>query len=98
MRIGVLGGAGAMGSIVGGTLAEAGNDVALIDVAREAVDIINDQGLRIEDKSGTVRTVRVRATTDPATVGPVDLVIVFTKNYHTQTAVRAAAPIIGEHT
>ena len=98
MRIGVLGGAGAMGSIVGGTLAEAGNDVTLIDVAREAVELINRDGLRIEDKTGQARTVQVRATTEPAAAGVVDLLIVFTKNYHTADAVRAAQPAIGAHT
>ncbi len=40
-------GAGAMGSLFGGTLAEGGLDVTLIDVWRDHVDAINDGGLRI---------------------------------------------------
>jgi 2-dehydropantoate 2-reductase len=40
----------------------------------------------------------VAATTDPAAVGPVDLVLVFVKCYHTEDAIRAAAPLIDAHT
>jgi 2-dehydropantoate 2-reductase len=97
MKIAVIG-AGAMGSAVGALLAKSGNDVALIDVWREAIDAINTQGLQIEDKSGNLQTVRVRATADPATVGIVDLVLVFVKCYHTEAAVSAALPLIGPGT
>src|SRR4051794_28163967 len=97
MRIAVVG-AGAMGSIFGGLLAQAGEEVTLIDVWREAVEAINSQGLRVEEKSGETRTIRVRATTDPADVGPVDLVLVFVKCYHTEDAMRRAAPLLGPET
>ena len=98
MKVAVLGGAGAMGCVIGGKLADAGADVTLVDVAREAVDQINGDGLRIEEKTGASHLIRVPATTEPASVGPVDLVIVFTKNYHTEAAVRSAAPLLGEQT
>jgi 2-dehydropantoate 2-reductase len=87
-----------MGSLFGGLLAQGGNDVTLVDVAREAVDTINAQGLRIEDASGPGQTVGVRATTNPGEVGPVDLIIVFVKCYHTEAAISSAAPMIGEQT
>ena len=93
MRIEVMG-SGAMGSVIGGLLAKAGNDVTLIDVWREAVDSINSRGLRIEDQAGNLETLRVRATTNPAEVGPVELVLVFVKCYHTETAVRSATPLL----
>ncbi len=93
MKIAVIGGAGAMGSVVGGKLAQSGNDVTLIDVSRGAVDAINDVGLRIEGKTGDTQTIRVRATTAPATVGEVELAIVFTKNYHTEAAIRGIATV-----
>ena len=92
MKIAVIG-AGAMGSVIGGLLAKAGNDVTLIDVWKEAVDVINAKGLRINDE-----IVKVRATTDPARVGPVDLVLVFVKCYHTEEAVRNALSLIGSET
>jgi 2-dehydropantoate 2-reductase len=97
MKVAVIG-AGAMGSVVGGLLAKAGNEVTLIDVWQEAVEKINRDGLRIEDKTGSVETIPVRASTDPAAVGPVDLLIVFVKCYHTEAAVRSAKPLIGSDT
>jgi 2-dehydropantoate 2-reductase len=97
MKIAVIG-AGAMGSIFGGKLAQAGEDVTMLDVWQEGVDTLNANGLRVEDKSGTAETIQVKATTDPSTVGKVDLALVFVKCYHTEEAVRNAAPIIGDQT
>jgi 2-dehydropantoate 2-reductase len=91
-------GAGAMGSVFGAMLSEAGQDVTLNDVSRPTVEAINERGLRLEDPPGETRAVAVRAATDPASVGPCDLVLVFVKCYHTEDAVRAAAPLIGPET
>jgi 2-dehydropantoate 2-reductase len=98
MRIAILGGGGAMGGIFGGYLARAGNDVTLIDVSKPAVQAINDNGLTIEEKDGSQPVIRVPASTEPSKVGPVDLIINFVKCYHTDAAVRAAAPMISGHT
>ncbi|TIM63850.1 MAG: 2-dehydropantoate 2-reductase [Mesorhizobium sp.] len=98
MRIAILGGGGAMGGIFGGYLARAGNDVTLIDVSMPAVQAINDNGLTIEEKDGSQPVIRVPATTEPSKVGPVDLIINFVKCYHTDAAVRAAAPMISGDT
>ena len=87
-----------MGSVIGGTLAQAGNDVVLVDVAKEIVDTIEQSGLRIEDKAGQTATIKLQATSDPSQVGVADLVIVFVKCYHTETAVRQAAPMLGPNT
>jgi 2-dehydropantoate 2-reductase len=92
MKIAVIG-AGAMGSVMGGLLAKAGNDVTLVDVWREAVEAIKTKGLRIDEE-----VVKVRATDKPAEVGMVDLVLVFVKCYHTEAAVRNALPLIGANT
>jgi len=97
MKIAVLG-AGAMGSLFGGRLAKSGNDVWLIDVWREAVDAINERGLRIDDKAGCSEVVAVRATLDPGDVGVADLLLVFVKCYDTEAAVRQALPAVGAHT
>lgn len=98
MKIAILGGAGAMGALLGGMLAQAGVDVTLVDVAQTAVDAINANGLRLDDKAGATHQIRVKATTNPASVGPVDYLLVFVKCYHTESAVRAATPMIGEGT
>lgn len=98
MRIAVLGGAGAMGSVFGGLLARSGQDVTLIDVWEEAVKAINAKGLRLEDSSGKEESIPVSATTAPSEVGGADLVLTFVKSHQTDAAVRAAAPLIGNHT
>lgn len=97
MKIAVIG-AGAMGSVTGGLLARAGNDVTLIDVWRQGVDAINTNGLRIDDKAGNSEVIKVRATDRPAEIGAVDLVLVFVKCYHTEVAVRNSLPLIGSDT
>lgn len=98
MKIAILGGGGAMGGIFGGYLARAGNDVTLIDVSQAAVTTINDNGLTIEERDGSQPVIKVPASDKPASVGPVDLIINFVKCYHTEAAVRAAAPMIGKDT
>jgi 2-dehydropantoate 2-reductase len=98
MKIAVLGGGGAMGGLFGGLLAAAGEQVTLIDVWPEAVEAINANGLRVDNKSGEPRTIRVRAVTEPAEVGPVDLVLVFVKCYHTEAALRRAGPLLNAQT
>ncbi|MBI5769569.1 MAG: 2-dehydropantoate 2-reductase [Verrucomicrobia bacterium] len=97
MKIAILG-AGAMGSAIGALLHEAGNAVTLIDVSRPAIDAVSSRGLIIQDKAGNKRTVRVQITDQPATIGVVDLLIVFVKCYQTADAVGSALPIIGPHT
>jgi len=99
MKIGILGGAGAMGGLYGGRLALAGEDVTLIDVWPEAVEKINADGLIVEDKaSGEKKTVKVHATTKPEEAGQVDVLMVFVKCYHTEAAVRGALPMLGAET
>lgn len=98
MKIAILGGGGAMGGLFGGYLARAGCDVTLIDVSQAAISAINGNGLVIEEKDGTEQQVAVRASDDPGSVGPVDLIVNFVKCYHTEAAIKSAAPMIGAET
>jgi 2-dehydropantoate 2-reductase len=98
MKIAILGGGGAMGGLFGAYLARGGNAVTLVDVSKPAIDAITANGLAIEEKDGSVPVVRVPATADADSVGPVDLIVNFVKCYHTEAAIRAAAPMIGEGT
>jgi 2-dehydropantoate 2-reductase len=93
MRICVIG-AGAMGSAIGGLLSEAGADVVLVDSRKEQVDALNSRGLKLDD-GASVRTIKVRATSDPKSIGEVDLVVVLVKSYHTEQAVKRAQSVIG---
>lgn len=98
MKVAVLGGAGAMGSVLGAKLAQSGNDVTLIDVSREAVQTIRNNGLIIEDKQGGTEKVKVRAESDPAAAADAELVLIFVKCYHTETAVTSVLPYLTAQT
>ena len=93
MKIAIVG-AGAMGSLFGAMLAEAGNDVCLYDIWTEHVKTINHKGLRIERESET-RTVKIKATVDPKQIDTVELVIVFVKSTQTRSAAETARSLIG---
>jgi len=96
MRIAVVG-AGAMGAIFGARFAQAGHDTHLVDVAVPLVDKINSDGITVvrgDDETVT----QVPATTDPASVGPVDLVVFCVKCYHTPSAAEAARPLVDSST
>lgn len=94
MNITVIG-AGAMGSLFGALLAEAGERVTLLDIRRDHVDAVNANGLSVE-KAGARRIVRIQATTDPDRIGPTDLSIVFVKSTHTAAAAKTAARLSGQ--
>ena len=96
MKIYMLG-AGALGSTIGGALAERDNDVWLIDAWKEHVDAINGRGLTLRSR-GVDRTVAVKARTTVEGLGPADLVIVLVKSFHTREAIRQAAAIAGPDT
>lgn len=82
-------GSGAVGGYFGGRLAAAGHDVTFI--ARGAhLDAIRSDGLRVSSPSGDFLVHPATATDDPATVGPVDIVLVGVK----ATAVKATAASI----
>ena len=80
-------GAGAMGCLFGGLLAEGGLDVILVDVLQEHVDRINRDGLRIVGYGGD-RSIPVRATTEPSGLPAVDVLFVQCKAPYTKEAVR----------
>jgi 2-dehydropantoate 2-reductase len=95
MKIAILG-AGAMGSAIGAQLARAGNDPTLIDIRPDVVEAIQRHGLKIQNKAGEIRAQPIRAVTSPAqATGPVDLLLVFVKCYHTVEAVTAAQCLLG---
>ena len=96
MKVCVLG-AGAMGSSIGGLLADGGSEVYLIDTWAEHVNAINSQGLKLRVGSSE-RMVKVRAATDCRGIGPADLIIVLVKSFHTREAIENAGPLIGDKT
>lgn len=92
MKIAIVG-AGAMGALFGGLLAENGNEVWLLDVWEAHVRAVNDSGLQVE-RDGHLRRIDVPATSDPADAAPVDLAIIFVKATQTQAAAQTAKTLM----
>jgi 2-dehydropantoate 2-reductase len=97
MRIAMMG-SGGVGGFFGGRLAAAGYDVSFI--ARGAhLEAMRRDGLTIEnDAQGPIRVPKVHATDDPASLGPVDIVILSVKLWDTEAAANAIKPIVGANT
>jgi 2-dehydropantoate 2-reductase len=93
----VIMGAGAMGSLFGGLLTLSGEDVWLVDIWKENIDAMRSNGLKVEDR-GKVQIIPVKATTDAASLGKADLVLIFVKTYHTEKAVSDALVLQDENT
>lgn len=90
-------GAGALGSLYGGMLAEAGEDVVLIKRSEDHVGAINSRGLQISGVRGD-RVIKAKAATDPKTVGQVDLIFFMVKSFHTEEAAMDCLPMVGTDT
>jgi 2-dehydropantoate 2-reductase len=96
MKIAVIG-SGGVGGYFGGRLAAAGNDVTF--VARGAhLQAMKSNGLKILSALGDFHLSKVKCTDDPATIGPVDIVMIAVKLWSTEDAVAAAKPLIGPDT
>jgi len=85
MRIVVMG-SGAIGSLYGGLLSKAGEDVMLLVGRAENVDAINSRGLVVKGVMGS-HTLPLKATTDPSDVDSADLVLLTTKTHDSVEAV-----------
>jgi len=83
-------GCGAVGSLFAANLAQLEDvEVWVYDLAREHVDAINANGLRLSGAGEVVG--RLRATADAGELPPCDFGIVATKAMHTESAVAATA-------
>src|SRR5262245_63705803 len=89
--------AGAVGGYFGARLAAEGHNVFFI--ARGAHrDAIAKNGLKIESVLGDLHLPKPNVTDDPATVGPVDIVLFAVKLWDTEKAAEQARPLVGETT
>ena len=90
-------GAGAIGGYMGAKLAQAGADVSL--VARGAhLAAIQSKGLTLIEEGTDPVTLSVRASADPAKLGPQDYVILTLKAHSVPAIVGAIQPLMGDHT
>ncbi|MBI4962976.1 MAG: 2-dehydropantoate 2-reductase [Desulfomonile tiedjei] len=92
MRIAVVG-AGALGSVIGGLLHEAGLDPVFIERDRDEVRLVKEQGLRLEGVSGD-RYIRPRIVAEASEAGAIDLALVLVKSYDTAASVETLKQIL----
>ncbi|MBI4366442.1 MAG: 2-dehydropantoate 2-reductase [Deltaproteobacteria bacterium] len=96
MRIAAMA-AGAVGGYFGARMAAAGHDVFFI--ARGAnLAAIRKDGLKIESVHGDLHLPKPNVTDDPATVGPVDVVLFAVKLWDTEKAAELTRPLVGPDT
>ncbi len=96
VRIAVMG-SGGVGGYFGGRLAAAGFDVSFI-ARGEHLSAMRANGLAIDSPAGDELINPVSVTDDPATIGPVDVVMFSTKLYDVRSAGELCRPLIGADT
>lgn len=96
MRIAVYG-AGGVGAYIGGRLQAGGHDVTFIARGRN-LDALRASGLSIKSAQGDLVLPQVAATDDPASVGPVDVILLGVKLYDLERAAEAIKPLLGTGT
>jgi len=96
MRIAIFG-AGAIGGLVGAKLVLKGEaDVSLIARGTHLA-VMRDKGLTLKDEAGET-TVKVRATDQPAELGPQDYVFLALKAHSLPGILDSLKPLLGAHT
>ena len=93
----VILGAGAMGGLFGGLLAEGGLEVTLVDPWKEHIDKIKQDGLQIVGFGGD-RFIPIGATTDASEVKSADIVFVQCKANFNAAAAASVAHLFGDST
>jgi len=89
-------GAGAVGGLIAGRLAQAGQDVSVVARGAQLTAILG-HGLRIESE-GRQATVRLMANNDPERLGAQDLVIVAVKGQNLPEVAANISPLLGADT
>lgn len=96
MRFAIMG-SGGVGGYYGACLARAGEDVAFI-ARGDHLAAMRGRGLTIHDRDGDFTVAPVTATDDPATLEPVDAVLMCVKLYDTEVASELIRPLLGPDT
>jgi len=96
MRMAVMA-AGAVGGYYGARMAAAGHEVFFIALGAHR-DAIARNGLKVESTLGDLHLKDAKVTDDPASVGPVDVVLFAVKLWDTEQAAGEARPLVGRET
>ncbi len=94
MRIAIMG-AGGVGGFYGGRLAQAGHDVTFI-ARGEHLRAIQANGLSLVSDTENAIVPNAQATDDPASIAPVDVVLLCVKLFDTEDAARAIQPLLSK--
>jgi 2-dehydropantoate 2-reductase len=96
VKIGILG-AGAMGQLFGARLQIAGQAVVFIDAAPNTINVLNSEGIALTTEDGAEHThASAGLASDFRDI--LDLVMVFTKGFHTAPALESIGHLIGPET
>lgn len=96
MKIGIIG-SGAMGQLFGAKLSLAGQNVKFFDVSRETIDSLNSRGITIKTPNNSLH-IPVNAMQASESDEELDLAIIFTKGFHTDSAVESIMHLMGART
>lgn len=96
MKIAIFG-SGGVGGYFGGRLALAGQDVTFIARGAHLAAVI-ESGLRVDSIGGDFVVNPAKATDSPQSIGPVDLVILATKAWQLDSAIKQMRPLMGDAT
>ena len=89
-------GAGAMGSIYAALLADAGNEVAVVDLWQEHINAIKQNGLRVQGASGDRVVHSLRAETSAKDINGCALAVIATKASGVEAAAAAAQTTLAD--
>ncbi len=93
----VLIGPGAIGCLIAAFISRVHKDIWLLDKNDARASEIQKKGIRIEGVSGEWKT-EVNITTTPSEIGKADLIIICTKSYDTECAIRRGKELLDHHT
>lgn len=98
MKIAMIG-SGAAGSVFAGYLRRGGADLTLVDPYQAHMDKIAADGLTfVVNGDKTYHLTGFRTAYDAAVIGIMDIIIFMTKSHQLSSAIKTAAPAIGENT
>lgn len=96
MKIAIVG-AGAMGGLFGARLALAGQAVSFVEASDATIEAIRQHGLRLDTPAGQ-ETVQVPISRANELAGTFDLLVIFTKGFHTAAAIDSVRHLVGPST
>jgi 2-dehydropantoate 2-reductase len=96
MKITIVG-PGAMGCLFAALLArsKSKNEVWLLDKYPERANKLSKEGISVEGISNFKQ--QVNATSDSKNIGPSELIIIFTKSFDTESALRSTKPMLADN-